>query len=139
MCLNGFLTKLKKFNLTSTMKEQIWSWKEVIFISKKHIMEVILPKINKLFDKRPPVNNGQSAPITASLKPTYHWSFSYNPLHNGHVFQIQIQIIYFKSLSYTWYFLNWKWYKQSTNYFTQKKKLIPINLTPLNYFKYSIL
>ena len=32
-----------------------------------------------------------------------------------------IQIIYFKSLSYTWYFLNWKWYKQSTNYFTQKK------------------
>ncbi len=36
-------------------------------------------------------------------------------------FQIQIQIIYFKSVSYTWYFLNWKCYKQTTNYFTQKK------------------
>ncbi len=49
--------------------------------------------------------------------------------------QIQIQIIYYKSVSYTWYFLNWKWYKQTKNYITHKK-IIKLNLTPLNYLKY---
>ena len=48
---------------------------------------------------------------------------------------IQIQIIYFKSLSYTWYFLNWKWYRQSTNYFTQKKNKIKNNPNKSNTIK----
>ncbi len=34
-----------------------------------------------------PVNNGQSAALTASLKPNFHSYFSYNPLHNGHFFR----------------------------------------------------
>ena len=51
---------------------------------------------------------------------------------------IQIQIIYYKSVSYIWYFLNWKWYKQTTNYFTQKK-IIQLNLTLLKYLKYYML
>jgi hypothetical protein len=42
------------------------------------------------------------------------------------IWRIQIQIIYYKSVSYTWYFLNRKWYKQTTNYFTQKK-IIQLN------------
>ncbi len=33
----------------------------------------------------------------------------------------KFQIIYYKSLSYTWYFLSWKWYKQTINYFLCKQ------------------
>jgi hypothetical protein len=50
----------------------------------------------------------------------------------------KFQIIYYQSKSYTWYFLNWKWYKQTTNYFTQKK-IIQLNLILLNYLKYDML
>ncbi len=47
----------------------------------------------------------------------------------------KFQIVYYKSLSYTRYFLNWKWYKQTRNYFSQEK-IIQLNLTLLNYLKY---
>ena len=36
----------------------------------------------------------------------------------------QFSIIYYKSLSYTWYFLNWKWYKQPN---------IPVAKSPMLY------
>ena len=39
-------------------------------------------------EQRQPVNNGQSEAVTASLRLTYHWSFSDNPLHNNHIFQV---------------------------------------------------
>ena len=50
--------------------------------------DTVKPVLTATSEQRPPVNNGQSEAIAASLSLTYQWSFSDNPLHNDHIFQV---------------------------------------------------
>ncbi len=58
------------------------------FIVNDRSQNTVKSVLTATSEKRPPVNNGQSAALMASRKPTYHWSFSHNPLLNGHIFQV---------------------------------------------------
>ncbi len=48
----------------------------------------VKPVLTATSEQRPPVNNGQSEAITASLRLTFPRSFSGNPLYNDHIFQV---------------------------------------------------
>ncbi len=65
----------------------IWT-KKTLSIKICNYTATVKPVLTTTSEQRPPVNNGQSEAITTILKPTCHWSFSYNPLHNSHIFQV---------------------------------------------------
>ena len=52
------------------------------------ILGTVKPVLTTTYEQRPPVNNGQPEGSMTSLNLAYHWYFSDNPLHNGHVVQV---------------------------------------------------